>query len=74
MPLGHGSGEHAVEPEYRRPGGHPSRPEDDTLVPDETKSGTIARTAERDDRSMVLVEYALAIVAVAAAFLLAVIR
>jgi hypothetical protein len=44
------------------------------LLLDETTGGTTAKTTQRDDRSMAMLEYALAIVAVIAAFLLALVR
>lgn len=49
--------------------------EDTALLLDEPATGAATpMTTDRDDRSMALFEYVLAIVAVAAAFLLAVVR
>ena len=71
--MGQSAGEHAVEPVHRpsaanRPAG--GRP----VLLDETTGGTPAKPTPRDDRSMTMLEYGLASVAVVAAFLLAVIR
>ena len=44
------------------------------MLLDDTTSGTAAETTQRDDRSMTMLEYGLAIVAVVSAFLLAVVR
>jgi hypothetical protein len=44
------------------------------MLEEPTAVASAARTRERDDHSMQVVEYGLAIVAVAAAFLLALVR
>ncbi len=73
MPVGQGTGEDADVPETLH-GAAPRPAGGSPLLLDETTGGTTAETTHRDDRSMAMLEYALAIVAVLAAFLLALIR